>query len=87
MNIETKYEIGQKVHIDQLNKSGIIMSIYYLNKVEYCVRYFVNGDIRNPHFFEDELRAIEEKTVAMTRAKLDAEHEVLKALLEGEQGG
>ena len=60
MIIETKYEIGQKVLIEQLNLSGIIQSIYYLNKVEYRVRYFDAGSIRDPYFFENELLSIEE---------------------------
>ncbi len=60
MKIETKYEIGQKVFIEQLNLSGIILAIYYLNQVEYRVRFFDGGSIRDPYFFENELLSIKD---------------------------
>lgn len=58
MTIETKYEIGQRVLIEQLKISGVIQAIYYLNQVEYRVRYFDSGNIQDPYFFENELLSI-----------------------------
>lgn len=61
MKIETKYEIGQEVLIEQLKISGVVQAIYYLNQIEYRVRYFDSGNIQDPYFFENELLAVEEK--------------------------
>ena len=58
MIIETKFEIGQKVFIKEINLSGTIQAVYYLNRIEYRVRFFDGGSIRDPYFFEDELSSI-----------------------------
>ena len=60
MTIETKFEIGQKVFIKDINMGGVVQSYYYLNRVEYRVRYFDAGQIHDPYFLESELSAIEE---------------------------
>jgi hypothetical protein len=58
MTINTKFEIGQRVFIEGLNISGTIISVYYLNRIEYRVRFFDAGNIRDPYFFEEELKEI-----------------------------
>ena len=57
MQIKTKYEIGQKVFIEDLNLKGRIIAIHYVHYVEYFVRYF-DGQANEVYFLEEELRKI-----------------------------
>jgi hypothetical protein len=56
MRIDTKFDINKSVKIIPLeNLVGRIISIFYLNQIEYRVRYFHNGELKEVYFLEDEL--------------------------------
>ena len=56
--IKPTFRIGQKVLIEPINVTGKIFAYYYLNQIEYRVRYFDDGNPKEVYFFEDELKAV-----------------------------
>lgn len=58
MIIETKFEIGDKVVINELNVAGKVVAFYYDIQLEYKVRYFDSGDLNHIFFLEDELEVV-----------------------------
>lgn len=58
MIIETKFEIGDKVVINELNIAGKVVAFYYDIQLEYKVRYFDSGDLNHIFFLEDELEVV-----------------------------
>ncbi len=59
MKIETKFDLGEKVQIKELNRHGKIKAIY-INRtaITYSVRYFDNAKAEEIYFDEDELEKI-----------------------------
>lgn len=58
MIIETKFELGEKVAVKEINKTGKVMAFFYATQIEYKVRYFDGGDPRELFFYEDEISKV-----------------------------
>ena len=59
MTITTKFDIGQRVRISELDRSGVVTEIYYNEfGVQYRVRYFDNAAPQTVTFYERELSAV-----------------------------
>ena len=58
MTINTKFSIGQKVRIGELDRTGTVTEIF-VNEfgTQYRVRYFDNASPQTVTFFERELAA------------------------------
>ena len=60
MNIEIKFEIGNKVGIKPLADSkpvyGVVKSVWLTTRgIQYEIRYFWNGEAKDVYFWPDEL--------------------------------
>jgi len=59
MILTTKFNLNQQVYIIELERSGIIKSIWVtVHGVEYQVRYFDGGEARTIYFYETELKEL-----------------------------
>ena len=56
--IKPVFRIGQKVLIEPISVTGKVVSYYYLNQIEYRIRYFDNSEVREVYFCDDELKAV-----------------------------
>ena len=56
--IQPAFPRNQKVLIKELNVVGKVLAYYYRDGLEYNVRYFDNGNVREVYFYEDELQAV-----------------------------
>jgi len=60
MNIETKYDINDRVEILELGRTGSITNINYDGtQVNYTVRYFDNGNPQSVVFYDTEIKKVE----------------------------
>lgn len=59
MQLDTPFNIQQKVKMVELGICGTVKSIWIDSKgVSYQIRYFWNGEGKEAYFFEDELRCV-----------------------------
>jgi hypothetical protein len=59
MILTTKFNLDQQVYIIELERSGIIKSIWVtVHGTEYQVRYFDDGEARTIYFYETELKEL-----------------------------
>lgn len=57
-----RYEIGERVQIVSLERTGRVMTIWFTKHgVQYEVRYFDNAKTESVYFYEDELRSATDK--------------------------
>jgi hypothetical protein len=65
MILETKFDLLDKVKILELNKIGVVKSIYLSNLgLSYNIRYFAGEEIKEVYFYENELSAeLDEKVL------------------------
>lgn len=56
--IEPIFSKDQRVLIEELNVTGKVLSYYYRDRLEYNVRYFDDGNVREVYFYEEELKAV-----------------------------
>lgn len=57
-----RYEIGERVQIIPLERTGRVMTIWFTKHgVQYEVRYFDNAKTESVYFYEDELRSATDK--------------------------
>ena len=60
MNICVEHNIGDRVCIPELEKVGVVVSIWVQMKgTQYEVRYFDNAEIHICYFFADEIKSTE----------------------------
>lgn len=60
MNLETKFDIDDRVEIIEIGRTGSVTGINYDGvHVSYNVRYFDNSAVCNVAFYDYELRMIE----------------------------
>ena len=53
---ELKFQINEKVKINELERTGRIISIWITKSgIQYEVRYFDKCEARNVYFYEDEI--------------------------------
>lgn len=56
MILETKFNIHDRVLISEINKVGLIKSIFYNGaQISYNIRYFSGDSAQEAYFYEDEL--------------------------------
>ena len=56
-SIDLKYSIGDPVRIIELNRPGLVISIWILPKgIKYEVRYFWNGEAKEVYFYNHEIK-------------------------------
>jgi hypothetical protein len=67
MKISTKFDINQKVYIDELKLYGKIKSIFVTrSSTEYNVRYFDSGKPLEVYFLEDEISLEQKKELGFS---------------------
>lgn len=56
MKINSKFDIFDKIYIPEISRDGKIIAIWITSlALEYKVKYFHNGDVKEAYFLEDEL--------------------------------
>lgn len=55
MEIKTHFEMSQRVRIKDLNIIGRVIAVWFESKIQIRVRFWLNGDLKELYFFEDEL--------------------------------
>lgn len=64
MTITTKFDIGERVLITDLERFGMIKSIFYGNSgVSYFIRYFNGTEHQEIYFFEEEIERPTKKSL------------------------
>lgn len=59
VNLETQFNRGDTVHIEELNRSGRVIAIHFDDAgLSYRVRYFDGGEARDTYFYPDELTSV-----------------------------
>ena len=59
MNYQFAFEIFEKVKIQELEQTGIVICIFIDSSlVQYKVRYFHNGEAKEIYFLERELKKL-----------------------------
>lgn len=54
--MDLKFNIGDKIKIKELDREGRVHSIWFTKHgIEFQVRYFYNGEIKEVYFYEDEI--------------------------------
>lgn len=62
MKIESKYDLGDLVHLDVFNKDAIISAFTFdRSGMQYKVRYVVGDEFKYEWFYEDELKDVQQK--------------------------
>ena len=66
MKIVNKYKLKDYVNIIDLETKGRVIAFYEdFHGIQYQVRYFLSGDIKNVYFFEDEIEPYRDKKIGM----------------------
>lgn len=59
MNLETKYNIDDRVEIIELARTGSVINISYDGtRLNYTIRYFDNGTPLNTVFYDAEIKKV-----------------------------
>ena len=59
MNINTTFDINQRVYISELKIWGTIQNIWVSHQIKYNVRFFDGCDAKECYFLETELSTID----------------------------
>jgi hypothetical protein len=71
MNLNTPFNLRDKVNIKDLNIKGKVTAIYVCETgIQYNIRYFLDNESKACYFYEDELSlndSVEEKVVGFKK--------------------
>ena len=62
MTINTKFDLYQKVYINELKLWGLVKSLFIEDRnIQYLIRYFSDSEYKTSYFLEDEISKDEPK--------------------------